>query len=579
MLAVVLPLLRGQQCPCDDAPVEQDVFVLGRNLSAPDKPALCITTLDTHVLEKLRVTLQVPVHSITNSISRHEILELCSVVMNVTSLISLPSAISLYPVQAENNDRYFVCPGICRPVATVYIPQKWLEDPDSLVTSFRESNVPLTCSLASQMVNAAHHAHGHHRHNSNIFLYHVLQSIFWRRLMECYEHKVWRHAHQNSNTHVFLKMAQAMAVTRPAQKLHTRKSKPVDLRHLEFPLKFPVDALIIWIGSEATVDLINSQSQVLNPYPKLGANSVVGWAATDLIYPCSEGSTKCLGSNKHLRYIPGSAINFMPAGWACAQRRPLRTLAHTLLIYDPQFVVLADDDTFVNYPLLLTRYSRLLRQDMILSPIYLGEFTGATGPTGHLSTQGLFAGGSGYVLGRAVIDRLVDFQVSDGIYDDDGKPVQRPQDEFRSPAHYQYLSVAREGVAISQKTCSSKVFSTDLADEVFPTFRDKSLQLRRQAPSPSQNGCVITDKVTTEPTEMYVDNTNGMYLANRTMDPSYPYRKVVEGKYPTAVRLVDFCSSLMAHENTCQHRYRCAVSCSCRSCYNFLSTPVTATIH
>lgn len=66
-------------------------------------------------------------------------------------------------------------------------------------------------------------------------------------------------------------------------------------------------------------------------------------------------------------------------GWGCAQRRPLRALSHTLLLFDPEFVLVVDDDTYVNLNLL--KYgtilsSVLLRDDIRQSAIAMGHLTG-----------------------------------------------------------------------------------------------------------------------------------------------------------------------------------------------------------
>merc|ERR1711991_117387 len=93
----------------------------------------------------------------------------------------------------------------------------------------------------------------------------------------------------------------------------------------------------------------------------------------------------------------------MPTGWACAQRRPLRTLAHILLLFDPQFILMVDDDTYVNYDLLINRYRSDIFGIMQKIPIVLGEFQGRPD---HLTSKGIFAGGSGYFISKAAINRL-----------------------------------------------------------------------------------------------------------------------------------------------------------------------------
>lgn len=50
--------------------------------------------------------------------------------------------------------------------------------------------------------------------------------------------------------------------------------------------------------------------------------------------------------------MPRTFIPSNSNGWVCAQRRPLRALSHVLLLYDPMYILLADDDTFVSKDIL-----------------------------------------------------------------------------------------------------------------------------------------------------------------------------------------------------------------------------------
>ena len=71
--------------------------------------------------------------------------------------------------------------------------------------------------------------------------------------------------------------------------------------------------------------------------------------------------------------MPTSRMNFAGASWSCGQRRPLRALAHTLSLYDPTFVVVGDDDTYINYPLLATKFMKFVVSD--INDFVLGELT------------------------------------------------------------------------------------------------------------------------------------------------------------------------------------------------------------
>jgi hypothetical protein len=69
-------------------------------------------------------------------------------------------------------------------------------------------------------------------------------------------------------------------------------------------------------------------------------------------------------------------MNFMSSGWACAQRRPLRSLAHILTLLNPMTIILLDDDTYLNYDLLIKKYGGYLSSTMMLRPLVVGELGG-----------------------------------------------------------------------------------------------------------------------------------------------------------------------------------------------------------
>lgn len=254
-----------------------------------------------------------------------------------------------------------------------------------------------------------------------------------------------------------------------------------------------VSGVVIWIGSGNKINLIRDQTIPLNQVSaenqhvpgvnstilKTLAGAVIPWAATDILYPCRKGSTKCHGGNGKYKFIPKSDINYMSAGWGCAQRRPLRALAHVLALYDPLYVVILDDDTFFNFPLFLRKYSSFLLDQMSVAPIVLGEFVGRSGDNGHLSRLGMMAGGSGYILGKALLDRLVARELiesvtpegvisgSDQIKVSSSKTPVAWQDLFRSSEQISYLTIVKETKKLSAShtgvsTPGSKVDSTVL---------------------------------------------------------------------------------------------------------------------
>jgi hypothetical protein len=225
-----------------------------------------------------------------------------------------------------------------------------------------------------------------------------------------------------------------------------------------------VDLIIIFVGSTTRQEIMRQQLLSLHLFSDISdVSSIVGWRATEDIYNCKDGSTVCikdaelystltktarnalLSDSSIVAYkdlMPSSNINerkHQPggkeAGWSCAQRRPIRSLAHVLKIFIPKFILIVDDDTYVNVPLLKAlllcdnnykKSSSLNNQsfaDWALSqalynlpdigyigqlgkklrhrdiPHALGEFMAF----GQITTRGFFSGGAGYLIGPPVI--------------------------------------------------------------------------------------------------------------------------------------------------------------------------------
>lgn len=338
-----------------------------------------------------------------------------------------------------------LCPGRCRP-PRLTVPLSVLTiQPLALKSLSKVADMALTCSLTLRDLVQGYRS----LRPARPWILHLLQTLIERRMMECYED---------------------IAL---AQKITPR----------------PVDGLIIWIGSTERHKRMERQHDALQGLPYHTTGSVIGWTATDGLYPCN--GTRCLGSNKrYAGLLPKSDVNLLPAGWGCAQRRPLRSLSHTLLLFAPNYIVLMDDDTFFNYPLFHGRLGHLLRGNMTNQPIFLGEAMGKTGESGHISTMGFFVGGSGYILGKEVVSRLVSKQVAAFRYEhlqakftDLQEKIQ--SDAYRSVKQIWYLSILTEGMESATEGCISV--------------------------------------------------------------------REGEEEASIAVRLVDYCVNLMANENTCQH--------------------------
>ena len=219
------------------------------------------------------------------------------------------------------------CPGICHPIPMLELSIKW-------ISNFKhyKTFAPI-CSYDSGMFPKA------------TSFSQFLEIIFYRRIQECYEQKEWN-----------------------------------DVVPSKYVFRRKVQMLIIWIGTTEKQELMSAQQQVLNNYTMSGTRAFVGWQATEVLYACIPGTETCYEddeSHEYLKHMPPTFIGHRRlkrnAGWACAQRRPLRALAHTLLLFDAEVVIIADDDTYVNLRLITSMLSGPVRRKLDREPIVLGE--------------------------------------------------------------------------------------------------------------------------------------------------------------------------------------------------------------
>lgn len=470
-------------CPCIDAVIESEIYSKQRNLNISTDPLiLCVIDAKNYIkslfkritFQEIRIKFTTP-----NEYNQGD----CNVLLKVVNNISE----SDFPSDVQK-----LCPGKCRPVPEISIPHMWLR---SKYVPKLMDNMLVTCTLSGSMLPRNYRA----ENNMEAFLH----AIFWRRIMECYEGKFWRSRH--------LKL-----LSPPMRKPDSTKVAPSSSRtehnEMDHIKKRKILSIVIWIGSREKMILIQEQAKVLLEQPIFGVEGVLGWAATDDIYPCRSDHTQCKkGGLSKYKYLPGSAINYMPPGWRCAQRRPLRSLAHILTLVDPTFVILLDDDTYLNFKLLWRKYGDyLINGNMIMRSLVMGELGGGWGDTGHLSKWGIYAGGAGYIIGRKAVEALVSYEVKYFNGEGLGKFQENvnASDFFRSNQQIYSLSVYREGLESSIRSCS----------------QDKPSIL-------AVDSCILS-------TEPYA---------------SVNIKK--KSVIPIAVRLIDFCANLMANENTCHHRY------------------------
>ena len=315
---------------------------------------------------------------------------------------------------------------------------------------------------------------------------------FWRRIAECKEKKHW---------------FSAISTDVQASDTYSTRMSSRSLYHLS---KRKIFSLIIWVGTTSRFELMEQnqalvlENEQFDSYFNISSSDeyVVPYFSSEVTYSCRPQSTVCKGKNP--KFVPKSDINRMPEGWGCAQRRPLRTLAHVLLLFDPQFILMVDDDTYVNYRLIMQRYRADIYGVMRHVPVVLGEFQGKEH---HLTSKGIFAGGSGYLIGRAAIKRLIS---NSSMYYAPGD-----RHHFRTPEQQRSLSVVVEAFRKGATTC---------AEDCVDFNPLKHPPMRTHPPV----GAI----------DMSWKNESGL---------------LPDGFLKVAIRLVDLCANLMANEHTCLH--------------------------
>ena len=286
------------------------------------------------------------------------------------------------------------CPGICRPIPILEIPMKWLEKIPS------DKNTRLTCSLDLQTI-------------SNISISNIselLYILFYRRLQECYEQKEW----------IDLFPSKPITFTNNIYNNNINYKYNTMIVHKLFPSRRKVMSLVIWVGTLSALNLLYYQMGVLNNFTTVGSNATVGWKAAEDLYGCRIGTNQCFDDNEKFRYRDAMPATFIGRdssrnrGWACAQRRTLRVIAHTLLLYNPDIMIIGDDDTYINYPLIINKLKYIIHKKMKVEPIALGNIDFQP----LISPSGFFHGGAGYIFSSALITTLVSNSIPDPIIED-----------------------------------------------------------------------------------------------------------------------------------------------------------------
>ena len=260
------------------------------------------------------------------------------------------------------------CPGVCKPFPMIEIPVPYLIPP-------YDFNRSMSCSMTvgAALTHFGGNTHQQNAHGSNQIarnLDNILHSIARRRMEECLERGLWPIGSFSDSS---------------GGSLHRHVKYSNSSYLLPHKSRFPrrkIYGLIIWIGSLSRYNMLVTQTEALrmqdSPLPD--SQKIFGWIATEDSYACSKDFPGCKSPYAYHWMMPSTKMAYDgKTGWGCAQRRPLRALSHTLLLFDPEFLLIVDDDTYVRVSLL--KYGTVISNVLLherQSAIAMGHLTGAT---------------------------------------------------------------------------------------------------------------------------------------------------------------------------------------------------------
>lgn len=318
------------------------------------------------------------------------------------------------------------CPGVCLPIPFAEVPLYWMLPPYKV-------DRPLTCSMSMPSVLSQPGFEPKNRStaaSANNFAL-MLQALARRRMEECSERGRWP--------------------------MGTFNLEPINSSVIEWtnhsyllPLKSSMEkrkvyGLIVWVGSTRRMDLSRHQTDMLTLQENHlnDSQKIFGWIANEDVYPCNPLDAHCPHKYGYHWMMPSTLMYYEgQKGYGCGQRRPLRAMTHVLLLFDPDFLFLVDDDTYVrvNHLFYGSPLSYVILGPMKTSKIAMGELTGGNKVTNH----GFFFGGSGYLMGRGTLDALNSHVIA-------GPGL---ADKIRNEKHVNHLGLFEEAREMCNKSCS-----------------------------------------------------------------------------------------------------------------------------
>lgn len=345
-----------------------------------------------------------------------------------------------------------ICPGTCKDLPTMTIPIGFLQPSQN-----QSSSTFRTCSLNLQVS---------YPKGQFTYLGDVLRAIASRKLEECNEKASPDFTFRNSSDSGRSTANDSSDASKiiPHGISVNGQNYPFDSGQVSPLSRRSVFGIVLWIASTSRLKLAEDQQHVLDFQANQTNDSrlIVGWIATEDVYPCSPDSILCderrnpvLGESTYKASMPHSFLSNKetPSGWACAQRRPLRAISHVLLLFNPDFLLLVDDDTFVNMKFLAydSFLSSYIRTTMSQRNIVMGEMFSK-----KITTKGFYFGGAGYLMGRAALT-LLNGNVITSVRSS-------AVENIRTQVHLANLGVLDEAVRVTNATCTDCIKMHSLID-------------------------------------------------------------------------------------------------------------------
>lgn len=488
-------ILRGSHCPCIPS---SDLTSSPGTLPDSSSPAQLLLCIENSIAalsvfasfspEKLnlnyRLIPEILKHGEKNS-TKTVVPEKCSVVISIV----------------EKDPQRERCPGVCQKIPFIILPLRFLKPlPQQNSSTFIRCSLNLTISYVQS--------------SGAIFLAEALKAIATRKLHECSEIiRQFKYSWDYDST-AALKSSDDYRININGVQDFSSQTSSIARRS--------VYGVVLWIASVSRISVAENQirSMSFQQKPRDGDESkrIYGWVATEDVYPCMAGSNICkdkivtkMGQSQYKENMPYTILdkNTTLPGWACAQRRPLRALAHVLLLYDPDFVLLVDDDTFVNahflsYMAPLGTYIMTImrRENVVLGELNIYDK--------KITKRGFYFGGSGYLMGRGVLSQLTSYTISSRRYS--------KSDWFRSKGQMGTLGLLDEAMLNTSASCTACIQAGQ------PIPQDKS------------------------------EGFDGEIFVTRTANLS--------------IRVIDLCTNMMADTATCYHSDHSLTRCLAHGTYS-----------